>query len=236
MPTPPLLHSQAAGVHPAAYLEPAGPTTPKDGHLRVDTSTTPWQLQCYRESDATWHNVGLVSPVPPGGGGALTLLWSSVLASPAASITTAALPATASHLWVVALLAGSTSAQDVNLRLRFNGDTGANYGRQQQFSGGGSTSAQALGTQTSALIGAVSDSTAAAHAAGQVDLLIPGYAGTTFLKAGRARVNLRDAGTSVGHSDEAFFWDSTAAISTLTLFPESGNWVAGSGVWVYGLA
>lgn len=174
----------------------------------------------------------LYEPVGGGGGGGLVLIERQTLAAPAASVTFSGIPGTYGalmHDWQGRIDANTI----VVLNQRFNGDTGNNY--DQHFatfptSVGASTAAQSsvrIGT-----IGGGSAQTANRANAGRVT--IPNYAGTTFHKSLLFHANRWDTAndeTEMGSGD----WRNTAAITSITIFPGSDNFIVGSVFSLYGL-
>jgi hypothetical protein len=126
------------------------------------------------------------------------------------------------------------SAVNEGLSIQFNGDTGSNYdsvgmqGYTTNNVGGIQTLAQA------SLSGPpVAAATAGAGIAGWAQIDIPNYVGTTFQKICFVR-----GGYGAGAQNMQVLngtWRSTAAITSILLFPASGNFVQNSVASLYGV-
>lgn len=118
--------------------------------------------------------------------------------------------------------------------MRFNNDSGANYDYETNNSiNGGHTGANFTG-QTSIGFMAIPKGSSTADRPGSGDILIPGYARTVFHKVTRATGT--DYITSVLRvTGGAGVWKSTAAITRITIAPDTGNWLAGSVASLYGI-
>ncbi len=122
-----------------------------------------------------------------------------------------------------------------NVYVRFNGDTGANY-ISNYFQNANSTAQYGTNTGlTSAFFGKITGSSSAANYAGSCTATIPSYARTTFYKnvlgqLGTLSSNL--AGDVAGVN--ASTWLNTAAVTSITLILDGGNFLDGTVVTLYG--
>lgn len=176
----------------------------------------------------------IVSGASGGGSGALTLVTSQTLGADTASFDLTGLPGTYNDLVIVLKLRGAQVATGVQLALTLNNDGGANYTyvRVDQSASattpGGTTGTSALLTDNVPAASA----TAAHFFQGQITLY--GYASTVWHKQGFL---VGSANISASLLNTASFqWANTAAINRVTLTPSAGNWLAGSGVFVYGIS
>lgn len=181
------------------------------------------------------------SNVAISGGGAMTLLCSSVLATAAASFDTNSLlggniPQTYNHLRVI--INGRTTAATTTeqLLLQFNGDTTAADYVYQYLQG--ITSSASAGTGSSfagAMVGNVPGTSEAAASSAISDVTICCYSLTTFRKATVSQFweQLGQSGPAVGIIADT--WLSTAAITRIVAVPASGNFAAGSSFYLYGI-
>ncbi len=160
----------------------------------------------------------------------LFILDEEELSAAAASVTLTlsdyTLPAawTGLHLVIIVSAASEDAVAERNLELRFNGDSAANYHDQNaKGSSSTATSAQANG-QTEATVSTIPGSSVHASAMGGPYLLIPDYADAT-----RHKVML-GVGGAAENSVFAVMgrWASTAAITSITLLPSTGNFLSGS--------
>ena len=158
-----------------------------------------------------------------------------VSGSVAASITFSSIPATYKHLLI--LLSGQCdNAAEQNLLMRFNGDTGANYHWQLMQGSGATAAASSSASQTAIIPGSVLGS-AHTNRAGSSYIFIPEYTGTTWHKNSLSQGGRIKNDTANDFIFQTFFghWKSTAAITSITLLPATGNFQIGSIATLYGL-
>lgn len=167
-------------------------------------------------------------------------LWDSIeagVALPAASITTPALDQTFRDL-VIRVLSRKDSASASHLLARFNGDAGATYDIGLTDFSGGTVTGSALNGQTSAYVGRCNGTDAAAgYFAGTFLEILDFSAAATRHKSYRGHA-VYDFGSGGGAKTTLYtgLWHPAvlAAISTVTLMPAAGNFVAGTRITVYG--
>lgn len=153
----------------------------------------------------------------------------------AASIDFTSIPADYESLRVVYAGRGTAAVTDVELRLRLNNDSAANYDWRNLFvSEGGITTATAAG-ETSARFAATIAASATAGKAGTAAILIPSYARTVFHKTmtGEIGYPLNET-TGIRRAEATAVWRSTAAVTQITLLLSSGNFAEGSVATLYG--
>lgn len=159
----------------------------------------------------------------------------TILGSAASEVTISSIPQTGKMLLVMLVGRGTAAATSINPWLRYNSDTGSNYDLQQVY--GSSTTpsaAESLGV-TYMSTGLVAAASAPASVAGAVVLDVFDYARTAWQK-GFAGRNAGKRGTSAGDLyvvGNAGFWRNTAAITSLTFVPSSGNFDTNTLVDVY---
>jgi hypothetical protein len=133
---------------------------------------------------------------------------------------------------------GDTAAGSTTVSLQFNGDTGTNYDREfGQTSGSSALNGGEVVSGTSMAVANIPAATASSNMAGGVRIIIPNYALTTFDKNVWAHGGFQ-IGTSSGNTYMvlmAGLWRSTAAITSILLFPASGNFVQNSVCSLYGV-
>jgi hypothetical protein len=170
------------------------------------------------------------------GGGALVPLQEVILTSAAADIDLTSIDQSYRHLLLYAMVRGTDSTTGQVLWCEFNGDTGTNYRRQRLRGTGTSSSGQHLSGNAIAL-GTYTGASAPAGEAGYHTVEIPFYNLTTFNKMVQAHVgDRRGTGTSDTQVDPtAGWWLNTAAITRIRLYPNAGDFVAGSAVTLYGI-
>ena len=181
----------------------------------------------------TGGNVGSAT----GGVGAMTLIEDNLLAADAASFDFTNIPGTYKHLYLVMQLRGTKSATSAQPRVTFNGDTGTNYEVQKHYAAGGTPAS--VGTTGTTYID-LTDATAASSASGAasaIECVIPNYAGTSFHKSlSSTGFNPRSyASGSEYVMNTGGAWKNTAAITRVTITPDSNNWASGSRATLYGV-
>ena len=183
---------------------------------------------------STCHQMAWAS----GGAGALTLLSSQTLTSPAATITFSAIPQGYRNLEIVAVGRNdSASSGDDSAYMQANGDTGPNYGRQYLYSSGTSATGAGQYSISNPGIALFPNGGAVASMQGQQHIDILGYSGTAFNKTAMATGTDFNSTTpaSMTSYQIAWYWANTAPITSLTLqFPDGANFVAGSSFQLYG--
>jgi hypothetical protein len=121
------------------------------------------------------------------------------------------------------------------LYLRFNNDSGNNYVYQRLGGTNASAFADAQLTQSAMFLGYLPGTNAPANSCGVGEIMLPGYANTTFHKQMISAEGFR-YGAGVGQQQterNTGTWLSTAAITRIQLV--GGNWVTGSKAVLLGL-
>jgi len=153
-----------------------------------------------------------------------TPLATVTLGSSASSVTFSSIPATYRDLILVTNLTHSASTE-IDLAIRFNSDTGANYSRVAMTGDGSTTGsfAQTGITSASVLAGSTTIST------GLIQIM--DYSATDKHKTILARGNL----TAGRVSAFCLRWGNTVAITTMSVAVLSGNYNSGSRFDLYGV-
>lgn len=163
-----------------------------------------------------------------GGSGALVPLQTiGPITSTQASFTLSAPPTGFRNLYIVWELRYDGAAGGAKAGIRFNSDASAIYDDAETTSSGGSSSTN----QTSGRFASIPGTSAGAGVVAAGRLHVPDYLSTTFNKTWSS-VFFRGADAAVEVASGQ--WRSTAAISTITLLPASGNFVVGSYACLYG--
>ena len=164
-----------------------------------------------------------------------TLISSNTLSSSAASVTFSSIPSTYTDL--VLKLSTRTDLADtsVNIYTTFNGDTATNYSgtRVANYAGGADSARNS--NQTKFSLGPWSEGTnLTANTFANSELYIPSYTASQ-----NKPVSVNDAvennATSAYVIATANLWRNTAAITSITMAPYSGNFVSGSSFYLYGI-
>jgi hypothetical protein len=185
----------------------------------------------------TLSALGIFSAAGAGGvvaTGTYELIESTILGSSQSSITFSNLgtySSTYKHLQIRVTAREDESGLE-NVWIRFNGDTGANYRGHQLTSNGSSTTsgAQSAG-DTFGFAGIVATSANSANIFGAfvMDILDP-------YGSGKNKTTRAFGGVSPGWVlIRSALWMSTASTTSVTLLPQSTNFVAGSRFSIYGI-
>jgi len=179
---------------------------------------------------------GALQEIGAGGAGSgIVAVFDSTLTGTAANFDVTSISGSYSMLQWSLTGRGTTAANDVEVRMRMNNDSGTNYEYQRLFAHSGSTVAGGAGTsQTSLFVGELAASSATSGRAGMSQGHIHDYAGTTFNKvvlAQSGRVASLHVVDSIAGS-----WFSTSAVTRLTFFPSAGSFDVGTRLTVWGIA
>jgi hypothetical protein len=154
-------------------------------------------------------------------------------AAGAASVTFNSIPQTGYTDLVLKASPRGTVAED-SMNIRFNSDTGSNY-PYRGFVGQGSSVSSFNGTNTSIGLGRQAQSTNTANTFGSAEFYITNYTSANYksVSADAAEEN----NNSVARQQFAgAVWNSTAAITTISVFPGSGSFAQYSTFSLYGVA
>jgi len=155
-----------------------------------------------------------------------TPLANLTLGSAASSVTFGSIPATYKDLICVVVATGSVTLSG---RVRLNGDSTANYA-YQRLTGTGSV-ATAL-SESSQNLGVLSIlARASTTSALQMNINIIDYSATDKRKTIISRAD-EAAGATEAFSNS---WGNTAAVTSVQIFTNTGNWAAGSTFALYGV-
>jgi len=152
-------------------------------------------------------------------------IQSTTLGSAASSVTLSSIPGTKTDL--VLVMSGYTSLNDRAIRVQLNGDTGSNYSHTNVLGYSGGTLSQ---RNSSATFWNIANNwmnsqqcTTVAH--------FMSYANTNVYKT---ILSAEATGTSVV-TKVVGLWRSTAAITSITLFPLTGDFAAGCTFSLFGI-
>ena len=158
-----------------------------------------------------------------------TPIATQTLSATASSVTFSSIPGTYTDLILV--LNSTTSITDRSIRLQFNSDTGTNYSYTNVLAYSGGAISQRLTNYASIAFGSSSDTSGS-----NVYILnIQNYANTNTYKTILSRGNA--IGSSASSTDaHVGLWRNTAAITSLNIYPSSGNFNTGTIATLYGIA
>ena len=151
----------------------------------------------------------------------------------AASMDFTSIPATYTDLLVKISARTLNAAINDNVSIRPNGATTSRTARRL-YGGGASAVSDSI---TDITVGNIAGSLATASSFGNAEFYLPNYASTTINKSfSNDGVNESNVATTVYSSLVAGLWSSTAAVTSLNLYSESGsNFVQYSTATLYGI-
>jgi hypothetical protein len=164
-----------------------------------------------------------------GGGGALTKISETVLASTTATVTFSAIPGTYRSLILRITCQASVTSSPI-LEIQLNGDTAAHYGGMLFYNGGTNTEYTATALQFNGFNSAQTLATAPSSGT----LVFHDYAGTTFSKVAHGTFCRADSIAALFSGTIDGVWNSTAAITSMVIFLSTGSFLAGSVFSLYG--
>lgn len=150
----------------------------------------------------------------------------TTLGSAASTITFNSIPAT--YTDIVLIFDGvRTSSGDLDLQLRFNGDTGSNYSDTEIRSYAGNIYSGRNTNQTFIRAGVLTADR------GTLNTHIMNYSNTTTYKTVISRHD--SVNTSYGMNGKSCLWRSTSAINSITLGASAGQFETGAIATIYGI-
>ena len=148
-----------------------------------------------------------------------------------AVLTFSSIPATYTHLQI---RFNGLSSSNATLTVRYNSDTGSNYGVHYMLGNGASPSAGAETTQTLMTLYGSVPLAAASSQTGTSIIDILDYANTNKYKTLRSLSGYDSNGSGfVGLTSG--LWISTSAITSITLTANAGNWTTTTTAALYGI-
>lgn len=154
---------------------------------------------------------------------AMVSLATTTLGSAASTVTFGSIPGTYRDLRLVIQGSASTST---STRLRLNGDTGSNYSKVRMYGAGGSAGSD---SNTDAFLD-ISNMTTGSGYMATIDFM--DYSATDKHKTLLARTQESDISAVLA---TAARWASTSAVTTILVYPGTGNYAAGSTFSLYGV-
>ena len=184
----------------------------------------------------TLSALGIFSAAGAGGGAAgiaaYDLITTTILGSTTYSVTfdTSAL-GDYKHLQIRYVSRSTDDSQ--TLFATFNGVTGTSYATHRLFGNGSSMTSDAFTSRANLFVGTNGTSNNAANSfgAGVIDIL--DFSSTT--KNTTTRVLAGNAGTTASVQFQSGLFNNTAAITSMTIFGNTGNLVAGTRFSLYGI-
>lgn len=171
------------------------------------------------------------------GGGAsaagMELISTTLLSGSQSSITFSSIPSTYKHLQIRMTTRADSGGTSSVFYVRLNSDTGSNYSRHWLRGDGSTVSANAGSGETQAWLGYTTSSGDAANIFSPHVMDILDYASTNKNKT------IRHLSGAIGSFLQVGLWSAgwynTAAVTSVTIFPTSNNFVSGSRFSLYGI-
>lgn len=169
---------------------------------------------------------------------AYELISTTTLGSATTTVTLNSIPATYKHLRLVISGRSSTANTSMsNIYVRLNGDSTSSYWWHASEVYGGSYSNQASATvATAAQIGYTQNNNHTSGYFSGTEIEITDYTSTNKYKTGRFQSRVDSVDTAVGYMDfGSFVFMNSAAVSSLSFYLSTGDWIAGSRFSIYGI-
>lgn len=217
----------AQGTHAA---RPAASAS-NNGFYYYETDTQ----NLFQSTGSAWQQIASTG----GGGGSMTRLYTQTLGADAATFDTgaAAIASGYSSIHVVALLKTTRAASWIDdLKMTFNGDTGANYDYGSLFSSGSASFNQTHGGSYIDVPVVGANGTTQLYFS-TVTFTIPNYTSTALYKSGSGQSGAIDTGnTQQAQVTLQFGWRSLVALNQITFASaNAANMKAGCSIQVYGI-
>lgn len=170
-----------------------------------------------------------------GAAGSYELISTTLISTNTASVTFASLNTTAAAYKHLQLRITERSSASVNsqMAIRFNADSGANYSEHQLKGNGTSVTSYGGASVTFAPMGVTVESGATASAFGGRIIDILDFSQTT------KNTTIREfSGAAVSPNNLGIYssaWYNTAAVTSMEVFMNAGNFINGSRLSLYGL-
>lgn len=198
-------------------------TTPADG-----------QVLTYNAASGKWKNAAA-----SGGTASVTASFNLIAEQQPTgnSVTFNSIPATYRDLLVVVRGRGDAVATFKEVRLQLNGDTGNNYSHEDIIMNNATNSSSGGDLVAQHFMGWVPAANAPTSNAGTCEARITDYADTTLHKSILSQGGVRTAAGAANlfAVSSAGWWFNTAAVNSVKVFLDSGNFVTGSIVSLYGI-
>ena len=163
------------------------------------------------------------------------LIKGETISSAAASYTFTAIPSTYTDLVLRASVRGTDAGNNSPFRLKINADTGNNYSRTRLYYYDGTVYSNRASNEADNIDTSFFNlSSTTANNFSNIEVYIPNYLSTTSKPIGGSGVLENDASTSIV-SAHAVLYRNSSAITSLEFFTNSGNFVATSSFYLYGI-
>lgn len=179
--------------------------------------------------------VALLESGAGGGGGAYESIATATGTGSSGTITFSSIPSTYTALQIRIMARSSSVGRSI--QVRFNSDTGANYAIHNMRGDGASASAAGSASVTEIEAGYIATSGNLTDVMGVSIIDLHDYASTTKNKTLRAMSGVNNNNTA--NTERIYLWSglwmNTAAINSISLISNSGNWTTASVFSLYGI-
>lgn len=183
-------------------------------------------LTTFAGNDVTAYGFGRLSELPSD-----YELIQTITPSAVSTVTFSSIVSTYKHLQFRIVSNNGTGFS--GLSLRFNGDTGSNYSRQALYADGSSVASLGQASQDRTLVGIAGSGTSNIFTPTLIEIL--DYTSTAKIKTVRSLTGNAQAGNQLVYLYSGG-WYNTAAITSVTVFDNSGNnFASGSRISLYGI-
>jgi len=164
-----------------------------------------------------------------------TLIESQVLGSAAASVTFSAIDQTFTDLVLKWSARDDQANYTQTSRLKFNGSAVSEYSWTQLYDSAGTVGSYTSGTAGNNQFAYASNgTTSTANTFTNYEIYIPSY--TVAQNKPFSAFGVSEDNSTNGYIiASAHLWRNTSAITTILLYPNSGNYVTGSSFYLYGI-
>jgi hypothetical protein len=163
-----------------------------------------------------------------------TKIASVSLSSAASSIDFTSIPSTYTDLCLK--VSSRNAVGTVLLYVRMNGDTGNNYSARRFYATGSTVASNSSsGANSIVIYGGSTASDYTASTFSNAEIYIPNYANTSYAKSVSIDGVTENNATEAYSTLDASLWNSTAAITSISLFYTSFNQVQYSTAVLYGI-
>jgi hypothetical protein len=159
-----------------------------------------------------------------------TLIDKTILTGTQASITFSSIPSTYTDLLLKTSARGNYVGVGNSQSISLNGSSANFSGRYLQGSGSGTPSS---GTSTQ-YVGDINAASATSNTFNNAKIYIPNYTSSNYKSISVDSVTETNA-TTIYATLVAVLWSNTAAINSITLTDDAGNYVSGSSFYLYGI-
>ena len=168
---------------------------------------------------------------------AIILISSQTIVATTDSVTFSSIPSTYNDLKLIVSASGdSAGSAAIGISIVFNSDTGVKYSVIRLSGSGTVASSSQLSNQTADPYMGMTGPTATTSTFGADEFYIPNYNSTANKPFFNMYALENNSATGAVLATHAHLYSGTSGISSITLTPSSGNFIANSNFYLYGIA